>query len=548
MLYLDRLSLTVQVGNAIEIAWNPQSEPALKAQAFDFLTQLRSEPQSWTVCLPLALRQPPAPEVVRHFCLDIVNGAVQSGRISQQELLSVKERLLGYLGENYSAGGQVSQDQSNIRNKFSEVLTSLFVTLYPSEWTTFFDDLLDLTAAKSSGPATQDSSLGTLFYLRVVVSIHDEIADVMLSRSPEEQQRDNALKDLIRERDVQKIAASWQTFLSCFAGKDSAVVEQCLSAIGRWATWIDLSLIINDAFLNLLFGLVSDGLSGGDQAKSKLRDEALGTIMEILGKKMKASDKLDLIEVLKVDEMISRLAASSSLQEKRFSSEYDTDFAEVVARLVNLTMLDVVNILDRAPEADPIKQRANGHLKILSPYMLRFFSDEYDEICSSIIPCLTDLLTFFRKKGKSHPDYLSMLPSILEAIVAKMKYDETSEWGSEQDQTDEAEFQDLRKRLQVLQQAVAAVDETLFTNTMSALVVQCFDTFQRAGSQMNWRDIDLALHEMFLFGQLAVKNGNIYSKTKPTSPAAERLIAMMFKLIESGKLRLCAFSSLRAYQ
>ena len=498
------------------------------------MAQLRSEPQNWTICLPIALRQPPASEIVRHVALDIINGAVQSGKIGQQEVLSIKESLLGYVRGQYGAHVQRIQDTNNIQNKFGESIMRLFVTLYPSEWTTFFDDLLELTGNSPGAVPTHSSAPGSLFYLRVVISIHDEIADVMRSRSPKEQQRDNALKDLVRERDVQKITASWQTILSSFEGKDNAIIEQCLLAIGRWASWTDLSLIVNDSLLNLLYRLVSNGLSTGDTQQSKLRDISLGTIMEILGKKMKASDKVELIDVLRVDDLVSQLAASPPLQDLRYSSSYDTDFAEVVAKLVNNAICDIVNILDQASELDPLRQRANSHLKTLSPYMLRFFSDEYDEICSCVIPCLTDLLTFFRKKSKGDPEYQSLLPLVLESIIAKMKYDETSDWGSEHEQTDEAEFQELRKRLQVLQQTVAAIDESLYIETVSDLVARCLDTFRNSEGQMDWRDIDLALHEMFLFGQLAVKNGNIYSKSKPISPAAERLITMMFKLIESG--------------
>ena len=485
--------------------------------------------------MPIALRQPPASDIVRHSALDIIIGAVQSGKIGQQEILSVKESLLGYVRGQYGAYVQTVQDSIHIQNKFCEAITRLFVILYPSEWTTFFDDLLELTGNKPGAVPEHSSVPGTSFYLKVVISIHDDIADVMPSRSPKEQQRDNALKDLIRERDVQKIASSWQTILSSFEGKENAIVEQCLLAIGRWASWTDLSLIVNDSLLNLLYRLVSNGLSAGDTQQSKLRDISLGTIMEILGKKMKSSDKLELIDVLRVDDLVSQLAASRPLQDLRYSSSYDTDFAEVVAKLVNNAMCDIVNILDQASELDPLRQRANNHLKTLSPYMLRFFSDEYDEICSCVIPCLTDLLTFFRKKSKGDSEYQSLLPLILETIIAKMRYDETSDWGSEHEQTDEAEFQELRKRLQVLQQTVAAIDESLYIETVSDLVARCFGTFQSSGGQMDWRDIDLALHEMFLFGQLAVKNGNIYSKSKPISPAAERLIAMMLKLIESGR-------------
>jgi len=39
-----------------------------------------------------------------------------------------------------------------------------------------------------------------------------------------------------------------------------------------------------------------------------------------------------------------------------------------------------------------------------------------------------------------------------------------------------------------------------------------------------------------LFGDLALKYGGLYSKSKPISPAAERLIEMMYKLTASGRL------------
>jgi hypothetical protein len=55
---------------------------------------------------------------------------------------------------------------------------------------------------------------------------------------------------------------------------------------------------------------------------------------------------------------------------------------------------------------------------------------------------------------------------------------------------------------------------------------------------MDWRDLDLALHEMYLFGELTVPNGGLYAKSQPSSVAAERLIVMMSKMVESGKRRM----------
>ena len=516
-----------QVENAIQIAWDPRSDPTLKGQALDFVNQLRLESQAWSVCLPLATRQPPASEVVRHFALEIVNNAIREKSIDQQGMLWVKEKTLEYIRAAYREGA-AQQDPVTIENKFTQTITYLFTVLYAEEWQGLFDDLMALSAT----PA------GTRFYLKTLGSIHDEIADVMVSRSRAEQQRDNELKDLVRDRDVQKIAASWQQIMQWHRSSDQRVLEQCLVVVGKWSGWTDLSLIINDSLLSLLSDLVSAGLSSSDGGAVKLRDTALTAFTEILSKKMKAAEKLQLIEMMNVQTIVTRLAESRSLQELRFTSDYDTDLAEVVAKLVNNTIDDMVSIIEAADPGDPVVSRANTLLEAFLPLMLRFFSDEYDEICSSVIPCLTDLLTLFRKKGGGGIQYSATLPPILQAIIGKMKYDETSDWGNEQAQTDEAEFAELRKRLQNLQQAVAAVDEVLYMSTINGIVLTTFASFQEKGSQVDWRDMDLALHEMYLFGHLALRNGALYNKHKPTSAASETLVEMVIKLVDSSKHHL----------
>ena len=475
--------------------------------------------------------------MVRHVALEVVNNAIQGRQVDESGLVFVRDTLLVYIRSIYAepnSNGQ--QDPITIQNKITQTVTYLFVSLYASQWQSFFGDFLAL--ASIANASVHDNYLGTSLYLRILTSVHDEIADTIVQRSAEEQQRDNDLKDLVRERDAPRIAQSWQDILLYWKEKDGRIIEQCLVAIGRWASWTDLSLIINDTLLSILFDLIgSPQTDSSKEDKNKLRDTSLNTFMELLGKKMKAEDKLELINILRIKDVISQLIASPSLHDMRPTSNYDTDLAEIVAKLVNNTVFDIVNVLESAAATDSTFFKANTQLKDFLPFVLRFFSDEYDEICSSVIPCITDLLTYLRKKAKPASEYTLMLPSILQAIVAKMRYDETSSWGNEDAQTDEAEFQELRKRLQVLQQAVSAVDEQLYIDTISTIVLTSLENFQNQGGQVDWRDIDLAMHEMFLFGELAVKNGGLYSKTKPVSVAAERLIGMMFKLIDSGKTR-----------
>ncbi len=487
------------------------------------------------------MQEPNAPEVVRHVSLDIVNNSIKSGQLGGQDLALVKDNLLTYIRNVYSTAGNIVQpDPLSIQNKITQTITNLFTVLYATQWTSFFHDIMALTT--TTGNAAKDHGPGVILYLRILISVHDEIADILMPRSPEEQRRDNELKDLVRQRDIMMIASSWHEILTLWRTKDDTIVRLCLTTIGKWVSWTDIALAVNDSLLHLLFEYLNPQQISGDKGEADERkDAAIEAFIDILAKKMTAGDKLELIEVLKIHEAISQLVGSPELSEMRSTANYDTDLAEAVAKLVNNTVSDIVRALDGALENDPVSQRGIPLLKSFMQHILRFLSDEYDEICSTVIPCLTDLLTLLRRKAKTSSsvgsEVLPMLPFILDVIIAKLKYDETSFWGHDDTQTDEAEFQELRKRLHNLQKAVAAVDEAMYVEKIRSLVVSTFDNFQAQNGQIDWRELELALHEMELFGELAFKHGGLYSKTKPVTPAAEQLIGMMVKLVQTGTIR-----------
>ncbi|KAL2140757.1 hypothetical protein VTI28DRAFT_3271 [Corynascus sepedonium] len=517
--------MDAQIENAIEIAWDPASDQALKGQAFEFLNQLRADSQAWQVCTALFNRTPRASPVVRLVCLEIVNNAVHSQALDGASLGYLKQSLLDYIGRIYGGDAQDEVDPPHLQNKLTQTLTYLFVSLYKEGWESFIDDFLAL--------AQKDNNLpGVVMYLRVLGSVHDEIADLMLSRPDNETKRNNDLKDLIRERDMRKIAQSWRDLLARYSNQNDAVVETTLKIIGKWVSWIDIHLVINQEMINLVLPLVGRTHTAGNE--DKVRNAAVDTFTEIVAKKMKASDKIEMITFLNLREIVTQLLASPPLHEWKGTPRYDTDLAEAVAKLVNTIMTDVVRVLEDNKVDNDTRAKAEQLLRDFLPSLLRLFSDEYDEVCSTVIPSLTDLLTFLRKVGQLPPTYSEMLPPILNAIVLKMRYDETSNWGNEDEQTDEAEFQELRKKLQILQKSVASVDENLCIEFLSNLVANMFSTLEQQGSQMDWRDLDLALHEIYLFGELALPNTGLAQKSQPSALATERLAVMMSKMVESG--------------
>ncbi|TAQ91289.1 hypothetical protein B7494_g460 [Chlorociboria aeruginascens] len=521
--------MDVQVERAIEIAWDATSDQNLKAQAFDFLNQLRADASGREACLTLFTRTPRTSEVVRMVSLDVINNAIQTQQLDVQSLGSLKEKLFEYVRQTYGLDCPF-QDPASLQNKLTQTLTSLFVSLYKQGWESFLDDFLSLTSTQNN--STRDNFVGIVLYLRILGSLHDEIADVLVSRTPPEAKRNAELKDLLRARDAQKVASSWQEILGQWQGRNDSIVEMGLKVIGKWVSWIDISLVVNQDTLAILFQLV--GRTNPGNGEDKVRDAAIDTFTEIVAKKMKASDKMAMIVFLNLGGVISQLIASPALNDLRTTSSYDTDLAEAVAKLVNNAVTDIVKVLEDTRANTETRAQAEQLLQSFLPFLLRFFSDEYDEICSTVIPSLTDLLTILRKVQPLPPEYSAMLTPILNAIIRKMRYDETSSWGNEDEQTDEAEFQELRKRLQVLQKTVAAVDEALYMDILSEVVASTFQQYDQQGGQMDWRDLDLALHEMYLFGELALTNGGLYAKSQPSTVASERLIIMMSKMVDSG--------------
>lgn len=522
-----------QVESAIDLAFNPQTDNNLKAQAYEFLTQLREASDAWQVCLSLFTRNPGPSEVVRVVCLEIVNNTVQTQRLDQASLNDVRYRLMEYVRRHYGPGA-TDVDTPSIQNKLTQTLTYLFTSLYASDWTDFFDEFRSL-----GGPEIGGNAAGTAMFLRILGSIHDEIADQMIPRTPEEQRRSNELKDLVRARDVNNIAATWQEILSKWRQLDLVLVEMCLRTIAKWVSWIDIWLVINERIQSALLEIAGQqGSFSSDSKEAKARDAAIDTFTETVGKKMQPNDKVELINYLNLGAIVGQLVASPALSELRTTPNYDTDLAETVAKLVNNVIFDVVKVLDSENLDEQTRAKADQQLQTFIPYLLRFFSDEYDEICSAVIPSLTDLLTLFRrmvqKSRTTVPEqYHSMLQPILDAIIVKMKYDETATWGDEDDQTDEAEFDELRKRLHVLQQTVSVVDERLYMDTLSRVVANTLARLNSTDDKPNWRDLDLALLEMHHFGELAIKNGGLYTKSKPSTEASSRLVEMMSTMVAS---------------
>lgn len=447
--------------------------------------------------------------------------------------------MLSYLQSEYTLQANTAPllpDSGSVENKIAQTITYIFCALYGTTWSGFFDDLLSLTTASSG---RRDNLFGVAFYLRVVNSIHDEIGDVLQARSREEQERANTLKDLVRAHDVHKVVQAWQEILGQWRLTNGVIGELTMKGIAKWVSWIDISLVVNTQMLQLISEQVEQAsVQDLRYEEERARDAAIDTFTEIVSKKMPSVDKINMIEFIGLQSVVEKMSSWPILSDQK-KPIYDVDLAENVAKLVNAVVLDIVYALEHEQQSSQTWAKAEQMLRSFLPQLLRYFSDEYDDVCSYVLPGMTDVLTFLRRafQGDQYATQrASILVPILMAIFAKSKVDDYADFDEDGDgdDTEEAEFLELRKRLSNLQQSIAAADEQLYIDAVSSLVNSTFQSLQVQGGKLNWRDLDLALHEMYLLGDLAVKSGGLYQKNKPNSASAEHLVQMMLLMVQSN--------------
>ncbi|EPS43840.1 hypothetical protein H072_2067 [Dactylellina haptotyla CBS 200.50] len=525
-----------QVEQAVNIVYNPAgSNPDYVRQALEFLNHVKDSPEGWTVCLSLFTRQPKAEDVVRLFTLEVVNIAIKhrADALGLQNLMLLKDSLMDYLRRNYQMSGADSRpDNPAIQGKLIQTITILFTALYTTSWTTFFDELLALTMTDGSAtPQQMDNLPGLVIYLRVMTDIHDEIADTAFYRTNDQAKKNTIIKDYVRDHDMQKLVGTWQEILTQWTNVNAEVVERVLHVFAKWVSWIDISLVVNNHFLGHLSDLLQGAGTGPEVTKR--RKAATVTLGEIAGKGMKPDEKLQLIEFLRLTDVVKTLISLPEMRSDADADE-DIDFAEAVSGLVNRIVQDLVMMLNGDTGVSPEgRQNAENLLTEWVPFLLVIFQHEYDDVSILVHPALSDLLSYLRKEKSTTntllPTHHVMLEPVLGAVVRKMKFDSDLDW-EDTDPHMEAEFQDLRKKIKGLQDALASTDIDLYCSAISVLVVNTLDRCSQG--PIDWRDLELALHQMYLFGEVAVKANGLYVDGQPNGVAAEALVVMMAKMME----------------
>lgn len=473
-----------QIQQAVEIALSGTADLNLKNQAYEFINQIKSTEEGYKSCLDILMKSTSSissiNEGLKFFIFQVIDENMS--KLNNEQLLNLNSNLFEYL-KTLIAHNQV--DQPYLKNKLAGLFGNLFCHVYLSVYPSFLKELLNLIQSFTN-------TLSLEYYTRVLIAIHYEIGDKFISRSREIQERNNLLKDAIRVNDMNQLVASWskilqQQPLNGIINDD--ILNNTLKIIGLYIGWMEINLFISNDFLNSIFQYLKI-----DNEKN----QTCLTLIELISKKMKPSNKLELITLLDLTNVITTI------------EDDDIEFIENLSKLTNQIGLELIIVLESEPN---FLNDINQQFLKLWPLILEFLNHEYDDVSQQVFSFIQQYLLICKKFTQLIS--FDLFSTLLNKIIIKMKFDEDDN-GLEVDE----QFNEIRSKLKTFQDTIAILIPNLYIETLPMIIEQSiFQTLNDNDTTTNnnnnndstskiWITIELGLFQLNNYGD-SLKNNNI---------------------------------------
>uniref|UniRef100_A0A8C0YF97 Exportin-T n=1 Tax=Cyprinus carpio carpio TaxID=630221 RepID=A0A8C0YF97_CYPCA len=438
---------------------------------------------------------------VKFFCFQVLEHQIKfrHGTLAAAQQQLIRETLMKWLQAQLM---NVHPEKPFIRNKAAQVLALTFVMEYLTLWPKFFFDILNLVGLNLNGVD---------IYLRTLMAIDAEVVDRDILHSPEETRRNILIKDTMREQCIPALVESWFQILQTYQHTHSELTCQCLEVVGAYVSWIDLNLIANDRFVNLLLSHMS---------MEELREEACDCLFEIVNKGMEPVDKTKLVESLC---QVLQSAGFFNIEQ-----EEDVDFLAKFSRLVNGMGQSLVLSWTKLSKTGDAKVSAETLRAVEGkvPLMLQLLIHEDDDISANIVGFCYDYLHVLKQLPALSEQQKSNVEAIMLAVMNKLKYDD--EYNFENEGEDEAMFVEYRKQLKMLLDRLAQVSPELLLEA----VHRVFSATMQNWQTVQFMEVEVAIRLLYMLGEaLPASHGAHFSgDTTKTST----LQSMMRTLISCG--------------
>ncbi|KAK5792486.1 Exportin-T -like protein [Gossypium arboreum] len=371
----------------------------LKLQAVNFCQKIKETPSICSLCIEklcfCKLVQ------VQFWCLQALQEVirVKYGSMSLEEKNFIRKSIfsIACLEGINDKMCVVLDSPAFIKNKLSQVLVTLIYFEYPLIWSSVFVDFL---------PHLSKGAVVIDMFSRLLNALDDELVSMDYPRTAEEVAVAGRVKDAMRNQCVPQIVRAWYDIVSMYRNTDPETCVTVLDCMRRYVSWIDIGLIVNDAFIPLLFELILvDGLL------EQLRAAAAGCVLAVVSKRMDAHSKLSLLKSLQISRVFGLV-----------SDDNDSDLVSAIAALITGYAVEVLECSKRVNTEDA-KVISMELLDEVLPTVFYVMQNCEMDAAFSIVQFLSGYVATMKTHSSLQENQMLHISQILEVIRTQIRYD-----------------------------------------------------------------------------------------------------------------------------
>ncbi|XP_011079646.1 exportin-T isoform X1 [Sesamum indicum] len=306
-------------------------DSVLKSQAVAFVQQIKETPSVCSICIEklcfCKLVQ------VQFWCLQCLHEVLRAKYLSlmPEEKSFIRKSVFGMacyesVNANDTNWVKLLDGPAFIKNKLAQVVVTLIYFEYPLIWPSVFVDFL---------PNLSKGAVVIDMFSRVLNALDDELISLDYPRTGDELAVAGRIKDAMRGQCVPQIVGAWYDIVLMYRNSDPELCASVLDSMRRYISWIDIGLIVNDAFTQLLFELMLvDGLP------DQLRAAAAGVVLAVVSKRMDPKPKLALLQSLHMNRLFRLVARDGDSELVSSVASLLTGYATEVLECANSLSLE----------------------------------------------------------------------------------------------------------------------------------------------------------------------------------------------------------------
>lgn len=465
-------------------------DPGLKSQAVEYCQRIKENPTITSICVERLFTSKLVQ--VQFWCLQCLHDAIRHrySSMSPDEKQFIRKSVFAmacYEGiDDKNVTVRVLDSPAFVKNKLAQVLVTLIYFEYPLIWSSVFVDFL---SHLSKGAGVID------MFSRVLNALDDELISLDYPRNAEELAVAARIKDAMRQQCVPQIVGTWYDIVSVCKSSDSELCASVLDAMRRYISWIDISLIANDAFVPLLFELIMvEGLP------EQLRCAAASCVLAVVLKRMDPHAKLSLLQSLQINRVFGLV-----------DEDPDSELVPSIVTLLTGYAAEVLECAKRLTSEDG-KRVSTELLEEVLPSVFYVMRNCEVDATFSVVQFLSGYVSMMKNLSRLTEKQLVHVGHILEVIRAQICYeplcrdrlDVMDRIGREE----EERMLEYRKDLFVLLRSVGRVapdvTQIFIRNSLASAV--------SSSSESNVEEVEAALSLLYALGESlsdeAMRTGN----------------------------------------